>query len=91
MTTTDIEAADPREAAIARIKARRDFFRHLAVFVIINAALIGIWASSGAGYFWPAWVLIGWGMGLLFHAWDVFGHPITEDDIRREMNRRSHA
>lgn len=88
---TDIADTDPRAAAIQRIKARRDYWRHLAVFVIVNATLIVVWATSGQGYFWPAWVLVGWGIGLLFHTWDVFGRPISEDDIRREMNRNQHA
>jgi signal transduction histidine kinase len=26
---------------------------------ILNVFLIGIWAAAGAGYFWPAWVLLG--------------------------------
>ena len=30
--------------------------------------LIGIWAASGGGYFWPVWSLLGWGIGLGCHA-----------------------
>ena len=56
------------------------------LYVIVNAGLIGVWAITGAGYFWPGWVLGGWGIGLLFHAWATFGQkPICEDEIRREM------
>jgi hypothetical protein len=33
-------------------------------------------------------VIIGWGIGIVFHAWTVFGQkPITEDDVQREMKR----
>jgi len=50
--------------------------------------LVGIWAFSGAGYFWPIWVLLGWGIGLALNGWTVyFQRPITEDDIQREMER----
>jgi hypothetical protein len=29
-----------------------------------------------------------WGLGLTFNAWDVyFRRPITEEEIRREMDR----
>jgi len=31
---------------------------------ILAAASIVIWAVTGAGYFWPVWVLAGWGAGL---------------------------
>ena len=35
---------------------------------ILNLYLIGIWAASGAGYFWPAWVLLGTGVALALKA-----------------------
>jgi class 3 adenylate cyclase len=41
---------------------------HLTVYVVVNAMLIGIWAAAGAGYFWPIWPLLGWGVGLGCHA-----------------------
>lgn len=79
---------DRRDAAIERLKARRDFTTHAAAYVIVNAGLVGIWALSGAGYFWPIWPILGWGIGLALNAWAVFVQkPITEDDIRAEMNR----
>ena len=30
----------------------------LARFVGVNGICVGVWAASGAGYFWPIWVLI---------------------------------
>jgi hypothetical protein len=83
------ENEDPRRhAAIERLTAKRDFKANLVSFVVINAFLIFIWAVTGAGFFWPIWVIGGWGIGLAFHAWTVFGQkPITEDDVEREMRR----
>ncbi|MGI9576714.1 MAG: 2TM domain-containing protein [Microthrixaceae bacterium] len=76
-----------RELAIRRIKAKREFKTHVAVYLVVNAALVGIWAASGAGYFWPVWSIGGWGIGLFFHWWSTFREerPITEDEIQREM------
>jgi len=37
----------------------------LARFVGVNGICIGVWAASGAGYFWPIWVLIPTGALLL--------------------------
>jgi hypothetical protein len=77
-----------RNAAIAGLKAKRDFKAHAAAYVIVNAGLVVIWALSGAGYFWPIWSMFGWGIGLAFNAWAAYvRRPITEDDIRAEMKR----
>lgn len=61
-----------REIATKRVRARRGFYWHLTVYVIINLMLIGIWYFTGHGYFWPGWVLLGWGIGLVFNAVAVF-------------------
>lgn len=84
--TTDEEL---RKQAISSIKRKREFTQHLTTYLVINAVLIGIWALSGAGYFWPAWVIGGWGIGLVLHGWDVYGRrrTIAEDEITREMDR----
>jgi hypothetical protein len=34
------------------------------VFAQVSILLIAIWALSGAGYFWPAWVMVWWGFAL---------------------------
>ncbi len=83
---TDID--DRRDAAVKRLKARRDFRTHLVVYLVVNTLLVVIWAASGAGYFWPIWPIGGWGVGLVLNAWDVYFHrPITETDIQSEMDR----
>ncbi len=79
---------DLRKEAKKRVAKRRDLGAHLVTYVVINAMLVGIWAISGGGYFWPAWVLLGWGVGVVLNVWDVyFRKPITEHDIQREMER----
>ena len=34
-------------------------------FAAVNALLVAIWAVSGAGYFWPAWVMVWWAFALV--------------------------
>ena len=76
---------DDRDAAIERLETKRDFRRHVVIYVAVNTMLVVIWAMSGAGYFWPIWPIMGWGVGLAFYAWTVYGQrPFTEDDIRKE-------
>lgn len=78
---------DDRAQARRRLKITRDFGWHLVTFVALNGLLVYVWSING-GAFWPAWVIVAWGIGLVFHAWYAFfGQPITEADIRREMDR----
>ena len=76
-----------REEAVKRLKAKRDFKNHVVVYLLVNALLVAIWAvQADGGGFWPGWVIGGWGLGLALNGWNVyFQRPITEDEIRREM------
>lgn len=89
MTDSDVEQpTSERERALTQLKKRRDLHAHLVAYLVVNAALWAIWAATGAGYPWPAWVSGGWGIGLILNAWDVyFRAPITEADVQREMDR----
>jgi 2TM domain-containing protein len=71
-----------------RVTTRRDFASHVVTYVVINGFLILLWALTGAGYFWPAWILAGWGVGLVLHAWDAFVRkPVTDADVEAELHR----
>jgi class 3 adenylate cyclase len=47
---------------------RQSFKIHLTFYLLVNVLLIGIWAASGGGYFWPVWPILGWGIGVAAHA-----------------------
>ena len=79
-----------RDQALIRLKKRRDFKAHAFVYVIVNAVVWGIWTviglSSHSWWPWPVFVTLGWGIGLVMNAWDVYGRkPITEDELQREI------
>jgi hypothetical protein len=77
-----------RERAVQRLKKKRDFQTHVLMYVAVNALLVAIWAFTGAGYFWPIFPILGWGIAVVANAWDVYGRrPISEDEIRREADR----
>ena len=35
---------------------------HAATYVLVNLFLVGVWAATGAHYFWPIWPIMGWGL-----------------------------
>jgi hypothetical protein len=81
------EDADLRKQAVVRIQKKREFGAHLISYVMVNALLIVIWAIAGGGFFWPIFPLMGWGIGIVFHAWDTYSRPPSDDQIHREMER----
>jgi hypothetical protein len=86
---TDIRDQTARDRAVTRLKKRRDFRGHLLVYVLVNTFLVVIWALTGPhGFFWPVFIIVGWGIGVVMNAWEVYWRPrITEQDIQREMGR----
>jgi 2TM domain len=80
---------DLRKEAVVSIKRKRAFKQTAITYVLVNALLIVIWAVSGAGFFWPAFVLGGWGIGLCFQGWDAYRRRrgISEDEVAQEMQR----
>jgi len=84
---TDI-SDDERKKVRDHLQAQRDFGAHLVTYLVVNAFLVVVWAITGAGYFWPIWVIAGWGAGLLLHAWTAFvSKPVTEAEVDAELDR----
>jgi hypothetical protein len=81
------EPNELRTRAIAALKKKREFHAHLLAYVSVNLSLVVIWAMIGPGFFWPLFPILGWGIGLAFHAWDVYGGEPSEHRIRQEMDR----
>lgn len=60
-------------------KKRAGFQRSLASYFIVNAFLWAVWwftigrKTGFHGMPWPAWVMIGWGIGLVFQYLNAYG------------------
>ena len=78
-----------RKQAIQNLKKKAAFKQTLLAYVVVNVALVVIWAVTDPGYFWPIWVIGGWGIGLAFQAYDAYGRrgTISEDKVQSEVNR----
>ena len=76
-----------RRRAVKRLQAKAGFWTHFAIYLAVNAFFVVIWFFTGAGFFWPIFLIGGWGIGVAANAWDVFGRePITEERIQHEMD-----
>jgi hypothetical protein len=80
-----------RERALKHLKKRRDFKAHVLIYVMVNTFLVVIWAVTGAGFFWPVFPIVGWGIGVVMNAWDVYvGEDFDEEQIQREIEHLQH-
>jgi len=88
MTNADIGyTPDLRERAVKQLKKRRDFRGHLLIYALVNSFLVVIWAMTNPdGFFWPIFPLVGWGIGVVMNAWDVYlTEDFSEEAIEREI------
>jgi hypothetical protein len=77
-----------REPALAESRQRREFHRHLAAYVVVNAAVWLIWAVTAKGYPWPAWLTTMWAMGLAVDGWEAcVRRPLKDADAEPEIGR----
>ena len=85
--------AELRQQAIKRLEEKRDFKQHLVIYLLVNSALTAIWfITNSGGYFWPVWPILGWGIGIVAHAYDAYGSkPQRESQIEREMKDLAHT
>lgn len=61
------------ERALRRVRQLREFYRHVAAYVVINSFLAIINLVTHPGHLWFFWPMLGWGIGLAGHALTVFG------------------
>ena len=78
-----------RDQAAKRLKKQRDFRGHLLAYLLVNTLLVVIWATTSHGFFWPAFVIVPWGIGVVMNAREAYGRPdLTEQAIEHETERR---
>ncbi|MBA2637197.1 MAG: DUF1707 domain-containing protein [Solirubrobacterales bacterium] len=56
-----------------RSRERTELARHATTYAAVMVMLVAIWALTGAGYFWPVWPMLGWGIGVGSEAVAVLG------------------
>ncbi len=88
--TTGMSEEQIYEQAKKRVEAKKGFYIHLTVYILVNILLVLIWAfASGGGYPWFLWPLGGWGIGILSHFLGVFvfGRKSDKAAIEKEAEK----
>jgi len=64
-----------QDDALWKIAKKRSTFKlSLSIYLLINALLVGLWfyTTGAKSYFWPAWPMLGWGIGIIFQFIDAY-------------------
>jgi hypothetical protein len=76
-------------------KKRALFKQMLVVYIVVNSFLIILWyLKSGVNfYFWPAWPMLGWGLGLFitymqaYHSNSFFSKEKEYERLKKQNDR----
>ncbi len=67
-----MESDERYRRAKRRVRVLKSFYIHLATYIGVMALLFFIDFLTGGGW-WFYWALLGWGIGIIAHAFTVFG------------------
>jgi len=91
MNTTSLNPTEQQEKdAFDHVRKLRGFYLHLMKYVIVCLGLLLINLMSSPHTLWVVWVALGWGLGLLLHAFRVFRPDwmLGPDWEKREVEKR---
>lgn len=79
-------------AAQKKVKKKKEFYKNFATWLVICSGLLVFNALNYRGSWWAIYPLVGWGIGVLFQALDVFGFPgqgsdWEERELEKEITR----
>ena len=79
----------------AKVEKLFGFYFHFAVYLCVNGVLFAINLMTSPDYLWAIWPLMGWGIGLFFHALHALGvfesgykERMIEKMIEKEMGQQ---
>ena len=75
-----------------RVRKIRRFYSHFTSWIVFSIFFVFLNITTGGPEFWAIFPIMGWGIGVLFHAISVFGLPGLGRDweerlIERELER----
>jgi len=83
--------AELRKKAQKRAEDMVGFYIHFTCYIAVNVFLFLLWGFTNAGlgvFPWPVFTTIGWGVGIIFHFYAVFGTGRMQDKIAEEEYQR---
>lgn len=78
-----------------RVRKVKKFYNHFISWIVFSAFFIFLNFTTSPNDFWAIFPIMGWGIGVVFHAIGVFGIPGLGKDwesrmMERELDRIAH-
>lgn len=78
-----------------RVEEKRNFYRHLSVYLAMSVFFLFLNIFTGRGHWWFIYPVLGWGIGIAAQYFQLFGLPGVgptdseweEREMRSEMRR----
>ena len=80
--------------AFNQVRKLKDFYIHLAQYVLVIALLTVINALTTPNRWWVQWVVMGWGIGVFFHwlqiseRFSLFGSKWEKEQVEKRLGRK---
>lgn len=80
-----------------RVEEIKGFYGNLVAYVAVNVGLMAVNLLTSPQYLWFFWPLLGWGIGVFFHAMKVFnfmpffGKDWEEKKIKEYMEKEEQS
>lgn len=86
--TTEMSEEQIYEEAKKRVEAKKGFYTHLVVYIVVNIILVLIWAFvAGRGFPWFIFPIGGWGIAIIIHGISVLGGKSDRAAIAKEVEK----
>jgi transcriptional regulator with XRE-family HTH domain len=80
--------------AFKQVRKLKDFYIHLANYVLVIAVLTIVNALTTPNRWWVQWVIMGWGVGVFFHwlqiseRFSLFGSKWEKEQVEKRLGRK---
>ena len=80
--------SDQQEFSEFKYRQKREFGQHMLSYFTTNAMLVAINIFTSGSVTWAVWPILGWGIGLVFHAWGALNSGSESFQEEYEAFRR---
>lgn len=88
--TTTVTLSQEETQALEYVSKLKSFYISLTVYVVVMFSLACLNVFTDPSYLWFLWPALGWGVGIAFKAFSVFGKSgfLTADWEKRQVEKR---